>query len=120
MTNPNAVGRIVRYAIAVGLFALPVVADTTCTFQTECMEGEACAESGFTLAIDAGGDIITPAETITAGEALSSGEARAFSGASSSGFHLVSIAGDGAARYSAHVPSAGLTILYIGTCTETG
>ena len=120
MTNPHVVGRSIRYAIALGLCALPGLAETSCTFETECMEGEDCADSGFTLTIADHGDIVTPAETINVTSGLRSGQATAYSGASSSGFHLVSIAEDGTARYSAHIPSAELTILYIGTCTETG
>ncbi|MEM9342677.1 MAG: hypothetical protein AAGA87_06495 [Pseudomonadota bacterium] len=119
MTNPTSVGRILRYAIVMGVCAGPALADTTCIFDTECLEGEACADSGFTLSIESGG-IVTDAETIPVADTLTAGGATAVSGASGGGFHLISIAEGGAARYSAHLPAAEMSILYIGTCTEAG
>ena len=111
----------------------PAAAGMACTFATECLEGEDCAESGYAISVETGlvpgslaaegglptGDtIVSDAETVEITWA-GSGPALAAFGATRSGFHLRSVAPDGAARYSVHLPAAELTILYIGTCEGT-
>ncbi len=121
--------------LAVLLALLPGVAlaDMTCTFAIECMEGEDCMDSGFNLTVDTGlvpgslvaeggfptGDkILTDAETIDITWA-GSGPALAAFGSSKAGFYMLSVAPDGAARYTAHLPAAELSLTYIGGCEGT-
>ena len=101
-----------------------------CSFATECMEGESCLESGFTLEVDTGlrpgalaaegglptGDtIVTDSETIPVTWA-GAGPALAAFGPTGSSFVMLSVAPDGAARYTAHLSGADLSLTYIGTC----
>lgn len=112
-------------------------AEMSCLFETECLEGEACLDSGYDLTINA--DLDLPA--IFSGEFLAvyfpadttietvSGTitdvswnlidgAVALMGRDASGFHFLSLNAEGRARYSVHMPDADLAIHYIGTCTK--
>lgn len=117
-------------AASLAVVAAPGRADIACSFATECLEGEACIDSGFTLTVETaltpgaliaeGGfptddRIVTDAETIPVTWAASGAALAAF-GASASGFHMLSFDAAGAARYSAHLPAAELSLVYLGTC----
>lgn len=111
----------------------PVLAGMACTFPTECLEGEDCLDSGYTLSVETGltpgalvqegglptGDtIVTDTQTIEVIWAASRQGLAAF-GPTSSGFQMLSVRPDGEARYSVHLPLSGLAIHYIGTCEGT-
>ena len=117
-------------ATSLAAVAAPAHADIACSFVTECLEGEDCMDSGFTLTVETaltpgaliaeGGfptddRIVTDAETIPVTWAAT-GSALAAFGASASGFHMLSFDAEGAARYSAHLPAAELSLVYLGTC----
>lgn len=120
-----------RLCLAICLAALPNVAtaDLSCVFESECLEGESCVESGFavtvftsispgaTLPPDAPEPdrIVTDAETISVTWGAD-GDALAAFGTAPSGFVMLSLAADGRARYTAHLPSADLSLTYIGQC----
>ncbi|MEO1238144.1 MAG: hypothetical protein AAFW64_00495 [Pseudomonadota bacterium] len=104
-----------------------------CTFSTECLEGEDCLESGYTLTVETalrpgslaqeGGlptedTIVTDTETFAI-TWLASRQGLAAVAATSSGFQMLSVAPDGTARYSVHLPLSDLSIHYIGTCEGT-
>ncbi len=98
------------------------------------MEGEDCMSSGYGLSINETGDtataagdgtitvpvvqLVTPSETITPGYRLDTDTATSFAAAQGGQHHLLSVDGEGNARYSVHLPAAGLSILYLGTCTQ--
>lgn len=103
-----------------------------CTFDTECLEGEACVDSGYILTVETGlapgslvqedglptGDtIVTDTQTIPIDWAASRQGLAAF-GTAPSGFQMLSVGFDGAARYSVHLPLSGLAIHYIGACKK--
>ena len=113
-------------------------AELDCVFATECLEGEDCIESGYALRVapmappadadartrtmaalmatveDDTGEVIVSAWTgLLAG-------ARGWSWESAAGFHLLSLAPDGTARYAVHMPRAETAIRYLGRCEETG
>ncbi|MDJ1008110.1 MAG: hypothetical protein QNJ13_09840 [Paracoccaceae bacterium] len=123
------VARFIAAALP-ALAATPATADLACRFDTECLEGEACIESGFRLTVETGiapgtlfaeggypiGDrIVTDAETVEVVWRAREPWLAAF-GASASGFHLLTFDATGAARYTAHLPGAGLSMLYVGAC----
>lgn len=112
-------------------------ADIVCTFATECMEGEDCLDSGYSLTIETETD---PAAILAAGASVvyfptedrirtDAGDtdyvqwgmldtAFAVTARGQGGFHLLTFdpEADGAARYSVHMPAAELSLLYIGRC----
>ena len=120
--------------LAIGV-CLPVgaMAGMTCTFATECLEGEECMESGFGLSVETaltpgtivaeggfpkGDVIVTDSETIAI-TWTGSGPALGAFGSSDAGFFMLSVAPDGAARYTAHLPAAEFGLTYIGGCEGT-
>jgi len=120
----------IRLALVLVAAAGPALADIACRFETECLEGEACIDSGFALTFETalspgaliaeggfptGDRIETDAETVPVAWAAEGAALAAF-GASASGFHMLSFDAAGAARYSAHLPDAGLSVHYVGTC----
>lgn len=119
---------------AIAVFAPSAsLAEMTCTFPTECLEGEVCAESGYSLSVKTaltpgslaqegglptGDTIVTDTETFEISWAASRQGLAAFA-ATSSAFQMLSVRPDGEARYSVHLPLSGLAIHYIGTCEGT-
>lgn len=112
---------------------IAALADMTCTFPTECIGGEACADSGYSVSINTalspgslamegglpeGDSIITDAETIPITWTGAKAALAAFGNANGQ-LHLLSVSPDGEALYSVHVPSAGIAIVYLGTCEAT-
>lgn len=117
-------------AAALAVLAGQASADIDCHFETECLEGEACADSGFALTLETaltpgtifaeggfpeGDRVITDTGTAEIGWAAA-GPAIAAFWVTQPGFHMLSFDDGGAARYSAHLPEAGLSVLYLGTC----
>lgn len=116
---------------AIAVFAPSVaLAAMTCTFPTECMVGEACSDSGYSISVETdlapgslameGGfptddTIVTDAETIAVSW-NSAGAALIATGTTGSASHMLSLAPEGAALYSVHLPAAELAIVYTGTC----
>lgn len=85
-----------------------------CTFTSECFEGEACAETSFTMTIE-DGKLITDAETIpvTSG---GSDTVNVFVGYTASAFHVLTREKGNQARYSTHIFDGPLMVNYLGTC----
>jgi len=102
------------------VLALPAMADTVCTFTTECLEGEACnaTQMALTLAPVAGSDgqwqMQSDAETIDGVGYQRGGPAHLVFFGESAG-HFVTIDGDFNARYSVHMEGP-FSITYHGTC----
>ncbi len=121
------------WAALLALLPIPAIAGMACVFATECYEGEACIDSGFSLAVETalapgslaaeggfpeGDTIVTDAETIPVTWAGSGAALGAF-GSTKAGFFMLSIAPDGAARYTAHLPAAEFGLTYVGRCEGT-
>ena len=90
----------------------------TCSFTTECFDGDGCAETAFDLEIARDGGAVTlvsDAETIAVSQG-GSDAVRVFVGVTESGFHLLTHASEGAARYSVHLFEGPLMINYLGQC----
>jgi len=124
-----------RGAVVAAVALLPgaAAADLQCRFDTECLEREPCAPSGFSLTLETvlapgtlfaeggfptGDRAVTDSGTVDIRWAAA-GPALAAYWFTPSGFHLLSFDADGTARYSAHLPAADLSVLYLGSC-ETG
>jgi hypothetical protein len=97
------------------LTAAPALAET-CTFTTECFEGEACSDANYTVTID-GAQLITDAETISVGIG-GSNELSVYAGATQNAFHLLTRTKAGDARYATHIFDGPLMVNYIGRCEE--
>jgi len=108
----------------------PVKATFTlqCVFVTECFEGEPCAETSFSaqLNVVAGGltetDMVVQSDLVSdAGDAtmlgVRSGTAMSLAGGGFDARHLLTIAQDGAARYTVHYADGPMFINYLGACT---
>lgn len=127
--------KTISLALLLGLLPARLLADVTCTFPTECMEGEDCYDSGYSLTVvtemDIAGLVNTDSLSVSfpvddqiendagpVGTAhwMMQGEAFAVTASGQGGFHLLTFDGNGAARYSVHLPAAELSILYLGTC----
>ncbi|MEL7461691.1 MAG: hypothetical protein AAFX59_00490 [Pseudomonadota bacterium] len=123
------------FVIATAFILAPgaALAGMACSFQTECLSGEACADSGYTVTVETalrpgslameGGlptddSIVTDAETIAITWS-GVGAALAATGRTGSAMHLLTVAPDGAALYSVHLPAAEIAITYLGTCEGT-
>ena len=117
-------------AAALAVPAGPAGADIDCRFETECLEGEVCADSGFELTLETA---LSPGTVLAEGglpegdrvlsdtgtaeiDWAAAGPALAAFWVARPGFHMLSFDAGGAARYSAHLPGAGLSVLYLGTC----
>lgn len=98
-----------------------------CVFKTECFEGEACAETNFgaQLNVVAGGltetDMVVQSDLVSdAGDAtllgVRSGKAMSLAGGGFDARHLLTIAQDGAARYTVHYADGPMFINYLGAC----
>lgn len=99
---------------AIAVVSATTIAAETCTFTIECFEGEACAATQFSMAIE-DGQLVTDAETIpvsTGGSATTN----VFVGYTSSAFHVLTREKEGAARYSTHIFDGVLMVNYMGTC----
>lgn len=100
--------------------ALPVtgLAAETCTFTTECLEGEACAETSFMAEVTTGADktatFTTDAETLK-GQMLASDDNIHFAFEHATAAHLLTQYPDGQARYTVHLDGP-FTITYHGSC----
>lgn len=115
-----------KYLFAVLLMfpSLALATDDTyaqCQFNTECLEGEACAATDYQMAIvhdDSFGFIMqTVAENIK-GVVFDNGAPNASStlmGQSETAAHLLTIQPDGAARYTVHMQGP-MLINYLGKC----
>lgn len=103
-------------------FALPIaaMAKDVCTFTSECMEGEACAETSYAAEVAPAQDgtfsFTTDAETLT-GQMVAAGDTAHFLFEGSSAAHFVTRYTDGAARYTVHMDGP-FTITYHGMCEE--
>jgi len=104
--------------LGLALFAAPVVAETTCTFTTECLEGEACNDTTLSATVSQGeGETLrweTDAETLD-GFLIAAGSSLHYVFEGTSAAHLMTHYEDGAVRYSVHMDGP-FTITYHGTC----
>ena len=97
------------------LLASPALSET-CTFTTECYEGEACSETDYDVEIDfANAQLITPAETISVNIG-GSPTLNVFAGFTQSAFHTLTRARAGDARYAVHLFDGPQMVNYMGTC----
>ena len=98
-----------------------------CSFDIECVEGEACADSGFAPQLTgmAGGmdENAMVARVLLSSEAsevellgLRDGGAMSLSGGSFEERHLMTVGEDGAARYTVHNSEGPMMISYLGQC----
>lgn len=105
--NTSAKGRIL-WAGVLSVVASGAAADMACSFGTECFDGEACGESGFSLSIV--GDAMEtefgsyPVQDL--GGALY---------AAGDGAHYLLTTGDSGARLSVHMDGP-MVVSYLGTC----
>ncbi|MEL7104613.1 MAG: hypothetical protein AAGM21_01730 [Pseudomonadota bacterium] len=123
------------FVIATAFIFAPgaALAGMACTFPTECMSGEACTDSGYSVTVDTalapgslameGGfptadTIVTDAETIPITWS-GVGAALAATGRTGLAMHLLTVAPDGTALYSVHLPAAEIAITYLGSCKGT-
>jgi hypothetical protein len=111
-----------KYLIALlaAVITTPAMANTVCTFTTECLEGEVCNDTSMqvTLAPDAGADgrwtMTSDAETLQGEGFQSEGPSHLVFLSETTG-HFLSIDGDFNARYSIHMEGP-FSITYHGTC----
>ena len=97
-----------------------MAADLTCTFESECLEGEACADSGYVLTLRMGEDSATLEDDAGSVDVSAlTGSDMSYVGTSATGAHLLTISGSGDARYSVHFMGATFSMLYLGQCSET-
>ena len=109
-------------ALVVGLLATPALAGQICTFDTECLEGEDCQSSAYDLTVIQDNDGSWRLQDI-AGEHSATAAGSAWFASmddGASGAMLLTIADDGRARYSVHMPMAEISILYLGQCQDSG
>jgi len=108
--------------VPISAFAQPY---GNCAFTQECFEGEACADTDFAFEIRIAGtaseigeplSIITDAETISVFRPITFDDGHIMAGQSRGQAVFLSVAPDGAARYSTHFNSDGFSITYTGTC----
>lgn len=101
--------------------------DLSCGFDFECLETEACADTTFTTQLKGqaegilGGDMAVQGEMISdAGDTIllgaRSGDAMSLAGGTFEARHLLTIAANGAARYTLHYSDGPMVISYTGTC----
>ena len=125
-------------ALILAVVATPLSAQgidvLACTFESECLMGEACAPSGYELTVVDGvpdssipdevrGSVPRPfvalrgvAGDVPAYLMTDSPEGRVWIGADGLDGHMLSVMADGTAIYTAQVPSAELSLTYAGTC----
>ncbi|MGH1577137.1 hypothetical protein [Planktotalea sp.] len=98
-----------------------------CRFTTECYEAEPCADTEFTPSLEARAGGLTEDDTVVeaklvsdAGDAVllgvRSGGTLSLSGGTFEARQLLTIAKDGAARYSLHYADGPMAISYLGVC----
>ncbi|MEO0936627.1 MAG: hypothetical protein AAFY38_00565 [Pseudomonadota bacterium] len=115
-------------AVALAVMAGPAVAQSeiakACAFMQECFEAEGCTETDYTPALtwQVGADELlveaqfdSPSETITLIGVASDG-ALSLAGGSFAARHLLTVAADGAARYTVHYADGPMVISYLGVC----
>ena len=116
----------IALALGVGFWAGQAAAQEigSCTFTQECMEGEACADTAFSLTIalrgtatDAGEPlfIVTDAETIDVFRP-NTFDGRVYVGTKGGQSVMLSVADDGRARYAVHLNSDDVALTYVGQC----
>ena len=123
------------------LFSTPAIAAETshqCTFKKECIGTDGCADTDYKLTIDkvegaaalAEGALISTAVTHSLVSDAETIPAYSFRSADkkvvgywvpkpSGDFQMLTIAENGAARYSIHMPKSELAIYYLGTCAAS-
>ncbi|MGR3484665.1 MAG: hypothetical protein ACU0BF_04915 [Paracoccaceae bacterium] len=101
--------------IAAVLLAQAAAAQETCTFDTRCVEAEACAPTDHVVTID-GERLITPGGTIsvTTGGSATVG---VFVGYDAAAFHVLTRRREGPARYAQHRFTDIVATTYLGSCT---
>ena len=94
-----------------------------CTFETQCMAGDACEEAGYELTATFGEDSdlveladvneTLPATGFAGGDGTVVG---AFHAKENGDAYLLTVARDGRATYSVHYPGSEIALVYSGTC----
>ena len=99
----------------------------SCTFETECFESESCAASTYMFELNGRAGGLTDTEMVVQTELVSeigdtrligarSGEAMSLAGGTFEARHLLTLAADGAARYTLHYAEGPMVISYLGEC----
>jgi len=125
----SAAGRHVRpAAVILPLALLPGPAAATealslCRFGTECVEAEPCADTAYTLRVVPGdGDMTATLEDQSGSVPASLGvtpDGATWALARGGGvLRLLSVAPDGAARYTLHFTAAPMVLSYLGRCED--
>ncbi|WP_179380349.1 hypothetical protein [Jannaschia marina] len=92
-----------------------------CSFTTECLSDERCAETDFDLTVS-GTAFADPAGDTPIVTDVMLGDLRVLVAGTEDGgeTRMLTIAPDGGALMTAHLPEPILTISYIGLCREEG
>lgn len=126
MTDPWSLSRrpVPRAAlmVALTLAAAPAIAagPLDCRFVTECVEAEPCAATDYAFPIETEGmraTLRTPSADIEARLGLTQEGATVAVGIAPGAVHLLTLMdAEGTARYTVHLPGAGMAITYLGRC----
>ena len=113
--------RLASAALVALVLPALAAAEHACRFDTECVDTEPCAPSGFeaTLSGEAGTmamRLASEAGTVPGTLSVTPGGATFFLGLAERAVHLLTLAGDGGARYSVHLPDVPMAVTYVGTC----
>jgi hypothetical protein len=111
---------------ALCLVGLPAQAQirATCTFTTECAEGDACEATDFAVDLDTTGadgaaTLTSEAQTVEGVLSVTPAGATYFFAVEEHGLHLLTIAGhDAPVHYTVHITDPGLVLTYIGACED--
>ena len=91
-----------------------------CDMMLECLEAEPCAETRFPFAVEQGGvtefALVSDAGTVPGSGRQPETGGLLFHAEEAGAVHLLSVAQDGAARYSVHLMEGPMAITYHGHC----
>jgi hypothetical protein len=112
------VGRQVALALGALVAGAGMAAAQTCTFSLECLEAEACTESGYALSIEKvdGTLALVDDASVVPVSVGGSNTVRVHVGVSPSAFHVLTLGGNGFARYTTHNYDGPFALTYLGTC----
>ena len=95
-----------------------------CSFTTECLESEACADTDYGFEVFWKSErheaitVITPSETTGGRIERRDHGATTVVAEGDNAMHFLTVATDGAARYSTHIFDGPMVVSYLGRCDE--
>ena len=104
--------------LLLALAPTPALADATCRFVTECVDDAPCTASDYAFTLEMkemAATLVTPSASIEGRLGVTPDGATYALAVGDGGVHLLTVLGD-TARYTVHLPGAGLAITYLGTC----